>query len=83
MSLPSNFVKQIYDIAKPKGYALSDSFFVDKLYGVIKEYKITKVVEAGTYQGRLYCGLKKGSLMENEIRNLTVCPYKPKKRGKR
>ena len=52
MSLPSNFVKQIYDIAKPKGYALSDSFFVDKLYEIIKEYKITKVVEAGTYQGR-------------------------------
>ena len=52
MSLPADFVKQTYDLPKQKDYALSDDFVVKKIYEIIKEYKITKVVEAGIYKGR-------------------------------
>jgi len=45
--------------------------------------KDKKCGHAGTYKGKLYCGLKTGSLKENEISNMTKCPYKPRKRGKR
>ena len=52
MNLPVDFVKQTYDSLKQKDYALSDDFLVKKIYEIIKEYKITKVVEAGIYKGR-------------------------------
>jgi len=38
---------------------------------------------AGVYKDELYCGLNKGDLKGNRINNMTKCPYKPRKRGKR
>tara|TARA_R100000781_G_C4003797_1_gene101271 strand:+ start:393 stop:554 length:162 start_codon:yes stop_codon:yes gene_type:complete len=35
---------------------------------------------AGIVKGEAHCGLKTGSLFENKIENMTICPYKPKKR---
>jgi len=52
MNLPSDFVKQTYDLKKPKGYAMADTFFVDRLIEIIEKYKITTIVESGVYEGR-------------------------------
>tara|TARA_A100001011_G_scaffold64341_1_gene64968 strand:- start:14249 stop:14926 length:678 start_codon:yes stop_codon:yes gene_type:complete len=52
MNLPSNFVKQTYDLRNEKGYATADTFFLNRLIELIKEYKITTIVEAGVFHGR-------------------------------
>jgi len=44
--------------------------------------KQSKCLFAGIYEGNVHCGLKKGTLLETKVVNMTKCPYKPKKRGK-
>ena len=52
MNLPKNFIKQTYDRPNNKGYATADTYFLDRVYEIIKEYNIDTIVECGTYEGR-------------------------------
>lgn len=52
MTLPKNFVKQTYDRPNQKGYATADTYFLERVLEIIDEYKINRIVECGTFEGR-------------------------------